>query len=178
MHRVLPRKGRSPRRRERGAALLISLILLLVMTILGVTSAQTTALQERMAGNTRDREIAFQAAEAALRDGEGWLEGRAIPPQSGDAVYVHDQANPSSDPVWEQVDWSDESVLATLSVSGTSDEARYIIERMDALQSSSGVTVPGTVQKIKHIYRVTAMGIGVSPDARVMLQTTYKYGVQ
>lgn len=152
--------------------------MLLVLTVLGVTSAQTTTLQERMAGNMRDREVAFQAAEAALRDAEEWLEGQTIPPQAGDEAYVYDQAAASADPVWEQVDWSDESVLATLSVTGTYDEARYIVERMNALQSSSGVSVPGTVLKSKHIYRITAQGIGTSPDARVMLQTTYKYGEQ
>ncbi|MBK1647901.1 pilus assembly PilX family protein [Rhabdochromatium marinum] len=59
---------------QQGMVLVIGLIFLLLMTVIGVTSIQTTTLDERMAGNLRDKNIAFQAAEAALREGEGWLE--------------------------------------------------------------------------------------------------------
>lgn len=59
--------------RQRGSALAISLIFLLLMTLLGVSAMQGSNMQERMAGNLRDRNMAFQAAEAALRAGEGWL---------------------------------------------------------------------------------------------------------
>lgn len=168
--------GQHRARRQSGAALLITLILLLVLTLLGVSSMQSTTMQERMSGNTRDREVAFQAAEAALRAAESWLEAQAVPPQSGTAAYVYGEADPDQDPQWEQVDWSDDSAVGTLAIDGTYDEARYIIEEMDALQSSSGVTQPGTVQQSKHMYRVTARGTGLSPDALVMLQSTYKYG--
>jgi len=53
--------------RQTGAALIVSLVLLLIMTVLGVTAMRTTTLQERMAGNLRDNNLAFQDAEAALR---------------------------------------------------------------------------------------------------------------
>ena len=56
--------------RQQGSALIISLIILLLMTLIGVTAMQTTTLEERMTGNMRDSNIAFQAAEAALREGE------------------------------------------------------------------------------------------------------------
>ena len=35
---------------------------------------QNTLLEERMAGNLKDQNMALEAAEAALRDGEGYLE--------------------------------------------------------------------------------------------------------
>lgn len=60
--------------RQRGAILVISLLLLLVMTVLALTASQTTRLQERMAGNARDVDQAFQAAEAGLRAAELSLE--------------------------------------------------------------------------------------------------------
>lgn len=63
---------------QRGAALVISLVFLVVMTLVGVTVMNTTTLQERMAGNTADRSIAFQAAESALREGEDWLRINSI----------------------------------------------------------------------------------------------------
>jgi len=51
---------------QTGAALLISLILLLVLTFLGISSMQTTTLEERMAANQKDYYLAFEAAEYAL----------------------------------------------------------------------------------------------------------------
>jgi type IV pilus assembly protein PilX len=55
---------------ERGMVLVTSLALLLILTLLGISAMQTTTLEERMSGNISDRNIAFQAAEAALRDAE------------------------------------------------------------------------------------------------------------
>lgn len=54
-------------RKQDGSALIIALIFLVVLAMLGVAAAEVTILEERMAGNTRDRELAFQAAEAALK---------------------------------------------------------------------------------------------------------------
>lgn len=60
----------APRRREQGAILVTSLLLLLVLTIIGISVMQMTRMEERMSGNTRDISTAFQGAEAALRGGE------------------------------------------------------------------------------------------------------------
>lgn len=61
-------------RREKGSALIVGLILLLVITLLAITGMRNTIMQERMAGNMYDRNLAFQASEGALRAGEQWLE--------------------------------------------------------------------------------------------------------
>lgn len=61
---------RTLRGKQRGTILVVSLLLLLVMTVLALTASQTTRLQERMAGNARDLDLAFQAAEAGLREAE------------------------------------------------------------------------------------------------------------
>jgi type IV pilus assembly protein PilX len=58
---------------QRGAALVTSLLLLLILTIIGVTAMQMTRMQERMSGNARDLNLAFQGAEAAVRDGEALI---------------------------------------------------------------------------------------------------------
>ncbi|PKM06655.1 MAG: pilus assembly protein [Gammaproteobacteria bacterium HGW-Gammaproteobacteria-4] len=60
-------------KRQRGVALVVVLILLLVMTLLGLASMRGTLLEERMSGNMVDRGLAFQAAEAALREAEALL---------------------------------------------------------------------------------------------------------
>ncbi|MDE2091656.1 MAG: hypothetical protein KGJ08_07140 [Gammaproteobacteria bacterium] len=52
--------------RQSGFVLVVALILLLVLTLLGLAAAQSTSLEERMAGNARNHDMAFQAAEAGL----------------------------------------------------------------------------------------------------------------
>jgi type IV pilus assembly protein PilX len=55
---------------QSGVVLVISLIMLLALTLIGVTSSSVTGLEEKMAANSKDVNLAFQAAEAALRDVE------------------------------------------------------------------------------------------------------------
>lgn len=72
--------------RQKGAVLLISLIFLILLTLIGVTAMQTTTLQERMAGNVRDLNLAFQASEAALRAGEAWLPANTLTAEAATAL--------------------------------------------------------------------------------------------
>ncbi|MEJ1964619.1 MAG: PilX N-terminal domain-containing pilus assembly protein [Gammaproteobacteria bacterium] len=51
-------------------SLVVALIFLVLMAMVGITIAGVTLLQERGASNTRDRDLALQAAEAALRDAQ------------------------------------------------------------------------------------------------------------
>ena len=53
-----------------GSILIVSLILLLVVTVIGVSAISTTGVNEKMAANYSDHNLAFQAAEAALLAGE------------------------------------------------------------------------------------------------------------
>jgi len=52
---------------QRGATLLVALMLLLMLTLLGLTSSNVAVMQERMAGNLAQSNEAFQLAESALR---------------------------------------------------------------------------------------------------------------
>lgn len=63
-----------PINRQSGVVLVISLIMLLLLTIIGLTSSQVTSLEEKMVSNTKDLNLAFQAAEDALRGGEERIE--------------------------------------------------------------------------------------------------------
>lgn len=86
--------------RERGAVLIVALLFLVMLTMLGITAMTGTTMEERMAGNARDKSIAFQAAEAALRDarrdlGEwavaGYAGKRSLP--TGWAVSIFNFGN-------------------------------------------------------------------------------------
>jgi type IV pilus assembly protein PilX len=53
---------------QRGAALIVGLVLLLVMTLLGVAAMRTSTLQLVMAGNSQYSQLAFQAAESGVEN--------------------------------------------------------------------------------------------------------------
>ncbi|WP_082120881.1 pilus assembly PilX family protein [Dyella japonica] len=54
-------------RAQRGVALVVALILLLLITMVGLAAVHGTIMQQRMTANQYDREQAFQSAEAAVR---------------------------------------------------------------------------------------------------------------
>jgi len=56
--------------KQQGIALPLTLILLFAMTLLGIATLRTTTLEENMSANSRLRQIAFNAAESALRNAE------------------------------------------------------------------------------------------------------------
>ena len=53
-------------RYERGTALIMSLVILMILTILGITAMSTASLEEKMSGNTQESTRAFEAAESGL----------------------------------------------------------------------------------------------------------------
>jgi type IV pilus assembly protein PilX len=67
--RPFRRGGCPPWRRagQSGAALVVALILLVVITLVGLAAVRGTIMQQKMANNLYDRQIAFQGAEAAMR---------------------------------------------------------------------------------------------------------------
>ncbi|HWU78092.1 MAG TPA: PilX N-terminal domain-containing pilus assembly protein [Rhodanobacter sp.] len=61
------------RPRQGGVALVVALLLLLVITLVGLAAVHSTIMQQKMASNLYDRQVAFQSTEAALRAGEEWV---------------------------------------------------------------------------------------------------------
>lgn len=74
-------------RRQRGAALFISLMFLIILTVIGLSAANVGVLQERMASNVRESNEAFQVAEATLRSIEREL-GRIVSGATGGDLVV------------------------------------------------------------------------------------------
>lgn len=65
--------------RERGVALLVALILLVVITLVGLAAIGTTILQNKAAANQYDRQVAFQSTEAALAQAQAFITTNANP---------------------------------------------------------------------------------------------------
>lgn len=59
----------TPPRTQTGTVLVVAMILLLVLTMLGVTALNTTSMEERMASNSQEQARAFQAAETGVSKG-------------------------------------------------------------------------------------------------------------
>lgn len=58
---------------QRGIALITSLLILVIMTLLALSMFRSFGLQEKIAGNTREKQRSLQTAESALQYGEWWL---------------------------------------------------------------------------------------------------------
>lgn len=154
---------------QRGSALIISLVFLLLLTMIGITSIQDSTLQERMAGNERDRNLAFQAAEASLREGEAYLREQSQTFTDSGTGGLLSPDYVGSKPSEPGYPWATRS-RASSSLAGLSAVPRYAIEWL--------VTQPlGASDQLEIVpvnsYRITARAVGGSTDAVVLLQATY-----
>jgi type IV pilus assembly protein PilX len=152
--------------------------MLLLLTLLGVSAVQTTTMEERMAGNSRDREFSFQAAEAALRAGERLLAPVTLPAFNGTNGY-HPEPVPGSTPLWQTpVTWGAASTDAIdysygSGIDGLSAQPQFYLEEMPAATEPGGSLEAG-VPLASSYFRVTSRAVGGSSVAVVILQTTYK----
>ncbi|HUF71502.1 MAG TPA: PilX N-terminal domain-containing pilus assembly protein [Gammaproteobacteria bacterium] len=159
-------------RNERGAALIVALIFLVVLTLLGVGAMRTTNLQERMAGSLRDSNLAFQAAESALREGEQVLQQAALPVFGGTGGLLQMQADAGQPSFWKTYDWAGNSATAATIV-GVAADPQYVIEELPPVPVAGGSLRFGALPEVG-FYRVTARAVGGTTDAVSVLQITYR----
>jgi type IV pilus assembly protein PilX len=68
---------------QRGMALITGLLLLLVVTIISLSMFRSFGMQEKIAGNTREKDRALNAAVSAQQYAENWLASGAAPTSGG-----------------------------------------------------------------------------------------------
>jgi type IV pilus assembly protein PilX len=162
--------------RERGAALITGLSMLVVLTLLGIAAAFMADLEERMSGNRRDRALAFQAAEAALRDAEkdirnsGRVSGlTSFTPQCTDGLCYNgsngygDTGKPPpagfSNPVWASPGiLADAPSVAYSTYTDAPDLEGKLVDQPRYLIEGFKKIVPGGGEA--YYYRITARGVG------------------
>jgi type IV pilus assembly protein PilX len=178
--------GRPTRRgaaRERGIALVVVLMLLLIVTLIGLAAMRGTLMQERMAGNVAARGVAFQIAEGALRDAEAFIEDGPAMPATGAACSggLCPIPNPADAPRWESDGFWDttgnyRAYHAPDAPEGST--ARYMVEYMGLGQPldcttevdvSAGSSCASTVRN----YRITAIS-RLENGTDVILQSMYQ----
>jgi type IV pilus assembly protein PilX len=162
---------------QRGVALIISLILLLVMSLLGVAAIRGVAMEERMAGQTFDRSLAFQATESALREAEALIETKPADPSAAGCAEVSGMmlcSTPlaSDTPRWTSSSFSDWKNATTVGSGTLAVTPQYFVEFL-------GTGFPcDPADNISNLnckrYRVTARSRdNTNGRASVMLQSVY-----
>lgn len=160
---------------QTGAVLVISLIMLLLLTLIGVSGSQNTSLEEKMAANVLERNIAFQAAETTLRAAENALLN--TPPvvtfAGTTGAYAKNSAIPLTTAVVTDAFWSTNPVVSyqeSRLENGAlnSYPQAYIVQDMGV---SGCLNLPCGGD---HIYRVTVRATGRSANAVVILQSFFK----
>jgi len=163
---------------QRGSVLIIGLIMMVVLTMIGLTGMQTTTQQERMSGNARDRNIAFQATEFALRTGE--LEvcniERGLSALNGSGRYDRDGgagAGPSDTDLEKDATWTAANSIPVGAIAGSAGVPVYMIEKQKDRALPKDASVEAGKTYPDKVYKVTARGVGASDTAVVVLQATF-----
>ena len=179
------------RHRQQGMTLVVGLILLVILTLVSVLGFRNVTMSERMAGNSADRNVAFQSAESvgkeALTRIESVTTGTAVWPSVG--YFDHTiEAPPMSSLMavqgggttyWTQggtaasasacvstapFDWATCSDTVANAYVHNAAAGRYVIELLSAVSASGSTT---------RTYRVTTRSTGGTGQAEVILQTLY-----
>ena len=176
-------------RQQYGISLVIVLIFLVILSGLAIVAIQGSGLSSRIAANEADRTLAFQAAEAALRDAENDISNviadgvtpcsSATPVCRVDPIYRgngFDTTCPlgrctpnTASPVWETAaNWDTASVTSVVYGTYTGATALPVVNRQPRYM------LEYFKQGDFAVYRVTAVGFGANDSTRAYLQTAVK----
>lgn len=170
---------KNPSRKESGAVLYIGLVFLLVLSMVVLSALRSGTLQERMAANARNKQVALQAAEAVLRDAEKTLFTDVGFASKFDSITIVPNKGIYNAPAlgterWKTVIWDSSTATAsfessTLLLEGVASAPRYIVEIITQ-PTRPNSTVPCDMG----IANVTARGVGQDSSV-VFVQATYRY---
>ncbi|NOR71031.1 MAG: pilus assembly protein PilX [Methylomarinum sp.] len=161
---------------QTGVVLVVSLVMLLLLTLIGLTGMQTTSLEEKMAGNIRNQNLAFQAAESALRAGEAVLTQATLPSfNDTNGMYAEDSAASIFDDLTGTSVWAAATTVtySTGTLTNIAEDPEYIIQKMPSV-GGSGSSLDATSFTTSEYFRVTAMGKGGDTAAVAVVQSIYK----
>jgi len=147
----------APAGRQRGAVLVIGLVILLALTLLGVQAATSSGAQYRMAANWHERHLAFEAAEAALHAGEqqGPFDPAVVPDELADAA------------AWDGV--ADRAGSLPGFHPGLALDPAYHVG--PARWVRVGIELPA---QWRRVHTVTGRGTGTHPASVVVVQSVYE----
>ncbi|WP_338845675.1 PilX N-terminal domain-containing pilus assembly protein [Massilia sp. W12] len=165
----------SLKHQQHGVVLPVVLIFMVVMMLLGVSAVRNITLEEKMAANSRSQNLAFQAAEQALRSCEVLLQqGQVHLVRILPRGPVEVAANKFQE-YWEiPANWNGANSFAVpISASEAqlnnvmlaAERPRCMVELMDPVVSTVNP------QDQKEQLRITARGVGARNTSVVILQS-------
>ncbi len=187
-----------PRPCQAGAVtLLLCGTLLLMVVLIAAATLQMLLSGRQLAVMQRERELAFRAAEAALRDGEAELLAAAASPDTQDRLGLWpapgrcgsgQQAGLcrpalAGPPVWQPWLRADAEVdaigvplgrftgAALPADAAVQEPPRYVAEILDEAPASQGAPDPASALASPPRMRVTAVGFGRNRAVRALLQS-------
>lgn len=185
------RRAAHRRSRQRGLSLITTMLFMLAALVLGISVLGVSAMQERVIGNTKDRDLALQAAEAALRDAEADIAANV----NTTTAFVNDcnlglctpptlRSTMSPLPVDKQIgfSWLSSTQVRTYgqytlapALPLVKSPPVYVIEKLGNLGTPSGESEAlGTeVPSAGTAYRITARATGARDETVVFLQSIY-----
>ncbi|HTC38873.1 MAG TPA: PilX N-terminal domain-containing pilus assembly protein [Steroidobacteraceae bacterium] len=167
------------RSKQSGVVLFVALILLLILSLLGVTAARMQTVEERMARNDDNRQIGQQAAEAALRSAENGLLTGIYVNFAGNTNGLYAPILPNGSPL-TGMDWTNPANTlpyggpAMTSMPANAAAPKVVIENLPSVAVAGddlSVTSLNPASPPVTVYRVTAQGIGADGSSTTMLQT-------
>ena len=172
--------------REGGAALIVAMVLLLVLTAMGLSGMRTANMEEHFAGNLRDQNLAFQAAESGSRSAEDWLGQQTTKPQpvascaSPPCDLFEFTALVDGDFADQSISWWKTNGRSYVAPSGSSDlphlskQPLFIVEEMSRYKTGESLVIgTGDKNDWTYAYRITTMGSGGSQYSNAVIQATY-----
>jgi len=190
-----------PAPHQRGVTLVIALMFMVALTLLGVGMVRSTTSEERMSANTRDYDLAFASAEAALRDAEVRLQGvYAYPstpikntnfPDTGCGTATSGSTSlkglcklPVDSPIPVNTTYTLNNTTyavplgtftSTPTLQGVSTQPRYLIEPVTVpIYGSSAAAGTGAGSGMT-AFRITSRGFGRRDTTQVQLQEVVLY---
>jgi type IV pilus assembly protein PilX len=183
--------GRVGAKRQRGAALAMSLILLLILTLLAVTAVTTGSLGEKMAANLKDQRTAFQAAESGMRAGEGWIAANqfvrpeipklaATPCTTATHVCAPNFLGNLADASLYDNQWwfsyGMEYGTGSNEISQAKKDPRYVIEFRDFVRDSPNIG-DAYADRGTAYYRVYGFGVGATESATAITASHFAFHI-
>lgn len=163
------------RESQNGIVLPVVLIIMVIMLLLGVTVIRNVTLEEKMAGNSRNSQLAFQAAEEALRFCENYIQASTPSSKFYDAQTPMSVSigNPYvASPSVDDSKWTDGNYRRVLTdVPNVSQQPSCIIEKLEIVESTALQINDPSLPPPPLPFLVTARGYGASQDTVVMLQS-------
>jgi type IV pilus assembly protein PilX len=193
--------------KQAGASLIVSLIMLIVVLTLSISVATMSLQNEKSSRSDRDRQVALNAAEAALKDAESDIDPQNTPASTRKTFFdatsnlyfetgcASGESNPYQGmclptvvgiPVWQSVDLAD---------SGSSSKSvafgKFTGQTMTTGKSSFPAKLPRYIievipdidpgkeatEQTKYMYRITVVGFGANEQTQVVLQSYYRKSV-